>query len=83
VNDEIGMARSYLLGSLVANILLVIGLSLFLGNLCNLSDEQGNGIEQVFSPHILSDSIEMTALILIILFPAIVSRAYNPVFRAN
>jgi Ca2+:H+ antiporter len=48
-NNQIEVVKSSMLGSILSNLLLVMGMCFFLGGISNMRDERGNGREQVFA----------------------------------
>ncbi|KAK4195392.1 putative vacuolar calcium ion transporter [Triangularia verruculosa] len=46
---EVGIVQASMLGSILSNLLLVLGFCFFLGGLANMRDADGNAIEQSFS----------------------------------
>ncbi|KAH7248177.1 Sodium/calcium exchanger protein-domain-containing protein [Fusarium solani] len=47
--NEIEVVQSSMLGSILSNLLLVMGSSFLLGGLVNMKDDSGNGTEQTFT----------------------------------
>lgn len=48
-NNQIEVVKSSMLGSILSNLLLVMGMCFFLGGIFNMTDEHGNGSEQAFA----------------------------------
>ncbi|KUI55730.1 Vacuolar calcium ion transporter [Cytospora mali] len=48
-NDQLEVVKSSMLGSILSNLLLVLGMCFFLGGIVNMRDRNGNGSEQVFA----------------------------------
>lgn len=48
-NNQIEVVKSSMLGSILSNLLLVLGMCFFLGGITNMRDANGNGSEQVFA----------------------------------
>ncbi|CAN8097976.1 unnamed protein product [Discula destructiva] len=48
-NDQIEVVKSSMLGSILSNLLLVLGMCFFLGGITNMRDERGRGTEQIFA----------------------------------
>lgn len=48
-NNQIEVVKSSMLGSILSNLLLVMGMCFFLGGIFNMRDARGNGTEQVFA----------------------------------
>ncbi|KAL2274848.1 hypothetical protein FJTKL_02679 [Diaporthe vaccinii] len=48
-NNQIEVVKSSMLGSILSNLLLVMGMCFFLGGIFNMRDARGNGSEQVFA----------------------------------
>lgn len=48
-NDQIEVVKSSMLGSILSNLLLVMGMCFFLGGIFNMKDSRGRGSEQVFA----------------------------------
>lgn len=48
-NNQIEVVKSSMLGSILSNLLLVMGMCFFLGGITNMRDARGNGREQVFA----------------------------------
>ncbi|KAG8169930.1 hypothetical protein KVR01_000675 [Diaporthe batatas] len=48
-NNQIEVVKSSMLGSILSNLLLVMGMCFFLGGIFNMRDARGNGREQVFA----------------------------------
>ncbi|KAK7736569.1 Vacuolar calcium ion transporter [Cytospora paraplurivora] len=48
-NNQIEVVKSSMLGSILSNLLLVLGMCFFLGGVVNMRDRNGNGSEQVFA----------------------------------
>lgn len=48
-NNQIEVVKSSMLGSILSNLLLVLGMCFFLGGLTNMRDERGRGTEQIFA----------------------------------
>lgn len=48
-NDQIEVVKSSMLGSILSNLLLVLGMCFFLGGITNMTDERGRGTEQIFA----------------------------------
>ena len=51
-----------MLGSILSNLLLVMGMCFFLGGICNMRDQQGNGTEQIFSSATAQTTCSLMAL---------------------
>lgn len=48
-NNQIEVVKSSMLGSILSNLLLVMGMCFFLGGIFNMRDSNGNGTEQEFA----------------------------------
>ncbi|KAH8755014.1 Sodium/calcium exchanger protein-domain-containing protein [Diaporthe sp. PMI_573] len=48
-NNQIEVVKSSMLGSILSNLLLVMGMCFFLGGIFNMRDANGNGTEQEFA----------------------------------
>lgn len=48
-NNQIEVVKSSMLGSILSNLLLVMGMCFFLGGIFNMRDEDGQGSEQAFA----------------------------------
>lgn len=48
-NNQIEVVKSSMLGSILSNLLLVLGMCFFLGGLTNMTDGRGRGSEQIFA----------------------------------
>lgn len=48
-NNQIEVVKSSMLGSILSNLLLVMGMCFFLGGIFNMTDEYGQGSEQAFA----------------------------------
>lgn len=48
-NNQIEVVKSSMLGSILSNLLLVMGMCFFFGGIFNMRDERGRGTEQVFA----------------------------------
>lgn len=48
-NNQIEVVKSSMLGSILSNLLLVMGMCFFLGGVFNMTDERGRGSEQEFA----------------------------------
>lgn len=48
-NNQIEVVKSSMLGSILSNLLLVMGMCFFFGGIFNMRDARGNGTEQVFA----------------------------------
>lgn len=48
-NNQLEVVKSSMLGSILSNLLLVLGMCFFLGGIANMRDSNGNGSEQVFA----------------------------------
>ncbi|ROW01292.1 hypothetical protein VMCG_05839 [Cytospora schulzeri] len=48
-NNQLEVVKSSMLGSILSNLLLVLGMCFFLGGITNMRDSDGNGSEQVFA----------------------------------
>lgn len=48
-NNQIEVVKSSMLGSILSNLLLVLGMCFFLGGIFNMKDNRGRGSEQVFA----------------------------------
>jgi calcium/proton exchanger cax len=48
-NNQIEVIKSSMLGSILSNLLLVMGICFYLGGIFNMRDARGNGTEQVFA----------------------------------
>lgn len=48
-NNQIEVVKSSMLGSILSNLLLVMGMCFFFGGIFNMRDANGNGSEQVFA----------------------------------
>ena len=51
-----------MLGSILSNLLLVMGMCFFLGGICNMRDQNGNGTEQIFSSATAQTTCSLMAL---------------------
>lgn len=49
INGQIEVVQSSLLGSIISNLLLVMGFCFLLGGIVHMCDSQGNGTEQSFA----------------------------------
>ncbi|KAJ1327999.1 Ca2+:H+ antiporter [Microdochium nivale] len=48
-NDQLQVVKSSMIGSILSNILLVLGMCFFFGGIVNMNNEQGEGMEQSFA----------------------------------
>ncbi|KAM5344530.1 hypothetical protein ACJ41O_013066 [Fusarium nematophilum] len=60
--NEIEVVQSSMLGSILSNLLLVMGSSFLLGGLVNMKDDSGNGTEQTFTSAMAQTTCSLLAL---------------------
>jgi Ca2+:H+ antiporter len=59
---EIEVVQSSMLGSILSNLLLVMGMCFFLGGIYNMTNENGEGIEQEFTTGTAQSTCSLMAL---------------------
>ncbi|KAH7124776.1 Sodium/calcium exchanger protein-domain-containing protein [Dactylonectria macrodidyma] len=60
--NQIELVQSSMLGSILSNLLLVMGSSFLLGGLVNMKDDSGNGTEQTFTSAMAQTTCSLLAL---------------------
>ncbi|KAF6524733.1 hypothetical protein HZS61_010528 [Fusarium oxysporum f. sp. conglutinans] len=60
--NQIEVVQSSMLGSILSNLLLVMGSSFLLGGLVNIKDDSGNGTEQTFTSAMAQTACSLLAL---------------------
>ncbi|KAF6525502.1 hypothetical protein HZS61_011297 [Fusarium oxysporum f. sp. conglutinans] len=60
--NQIEVVQSSMLGSILSNLLLVMGSSFLLGGLVNMKDDSGNGTEQTFTSAMAQTTCSLLAL---------------------
>ncbi|KAJ3543575.1 hypothetical protein NM208_g3507 [Fusarium decemcellulare] len=60
--NQVEVVQSSMLGSILSNLLLVMGTSFVLGSLFNMKDDSGNGIEQTFTSAMAQTTCSLLAL---------------------
>jgi Ca2+:H+ antiporter len=77
--NEIEVVQSSMLGSILSNLLLVMGSSFLLGGLVNMKDDSGNGTEQTFTSAMAQTTCSLLALSAAsMIIPATVSSLSEP-----
>lgn len=61
-NNQIEVVKSSMLGSILSNLLLVMGMCFFLGGICNMTDRNGVGFEQQFASGTAQTACSLMAL---------------------
>jgi Ca2+:H+ antiporter len=61
-DNQIEVVKSSMLGSILSNLLLVMGMCFFLGGTFNMRDAHGNGREQVFASGTAQTACSLMAL---------------------
>lgn len=61
-NGQIQVVQSSMLGSILSNLLLVMGMCFFLGGIANMRDADGNGTEQEFAAGTAQTTCSLMAL---------------------
>lgn len=77
--NQIEVVQSSMLGSILSNLLLVMGSSFLLGGLVNMKDDSGNGTEQTFTSAMAQTTCSLLALSAAsMIIPATVSSLLEP-----
>lgn len=77
--NQIEVVQSSMLGSILSNLLLVMGSSFPLGGLINMKDDSGNGTEQTFTSAMAQTTCSLLALSAAsMIIPATVSSLPEP-----
>lgn len=76
--NQIEVVQSSMLGSILSNLLLVMGSSFLLGGLVNMKDDSGNGTEQTFTSAMAQTCSLLALSAASMIIPATVSSLPEP-----